>query len=80
MYETVLSTAQNFAVYSYNELRIATDNFSQSNKIGQGGFGSVFKVIAQLGERGSIEIYMHVITLELLEIGLYFNRHFLFCT
>lgn len=31
-------------IYSYNELRDATNNFNSSNKIGQGGFGSVYKV------------------------------------
>ncbi|KAJ3674518.1 hypothetical protein LUZ60_005134 [Juncus effusus] len=30
-------------IYSYNELRNATNNFSSSNKIGQGGFGSVYR-------------------------------------
>ncbi|XP_078178644.1 cold-responsive protein kinase 1-like [Carex rostrata] len=30
-------------IYSYNELRDATNNFNSSNKIGQGGFGSVYK-------------------------------------
>ncbi|KAB5533987.1 hypothetical protein DKX38_017073 [Salix brachista] len=29
---------------SYNELRSATDNFHTSNKIGRGGFGTVYKV------------------------------------
>ena len=43
-YRTVLSTVQNVTLYSYKELRIATENFSPANKIGQGGFGSVYKV------------------------------------
>ncbi|KAJ4754828.1 Leucine-rich repeat transmembrane protein kinase [Rhynchospora pubera] len=30
-------------IFSYNELRKATDGFSISNKIGEGGFGSVYK-------------------------------------
>lgn len=30
-------------MYSYKELRIATDGFSAANKIGKGGFGSVYK-------------------------------------
>lgn len=28
--------------FSYEELAIATDDFSLNNKIGQGGFGSVY--------------------------------------
>ena len=30
--------------FSYAELRSATDDFSPSNKLGEGGFGPVFKV------------------------------------
>lgn len=32
----------NFRVFSYNELKVATQGFK--NKIGEGGFGSVYKV------------------------------------
>ncbi|KAK1305298.1 putative receptor-like protein kinase [Acorus calamus] len=35
--------AQNLQVFTFNELRNATDNFSRLNKIGEGGFGSVYK-------------------------------------
>lgn len=35
---------QDMCIFSYNELRIATQNFSSSNKVGQGGFGTVYKV------------------------------------
>ena len=41
-----LSGIKNINLYTYKELRFATDNFSQDNKIGEGGFGSVYKVIA----------------------------------
>ncbi|XP_076924755.1 cold-responsive protein kinase 1-like isoform X1 [Bidens hawaiensis] len=37
-----LSDVQNLKVYSYKELRIATDDFSPANKIGEGGFGPVY--------------------------------------
>ncbi|KAA3479136.1 putative LRR receptor-like serine/threonine-protein kinase [Gossypium australe] len=30
--------------YSYSELKAATENFSSSNKLGEGGFGPVYKV------------------------------------
>ena len=31
--------------YTYKELARATENFNPSNKIGEGGFGSVYKVV-----------------------------------
>ncbi|MBA0800743.1 hypothetical protein Gohar_011161 [Gossypium harknessii] len=34
---------QNFTVFSYSELKVATRGFSASNKIGEGAFGSVYK-------------------------------------
>jgi len=34
----------NIKHFSHKELRLATDNFHPSNKIGQGGFGTVYKV------------------------------------
>ena len=30
--------------FNFNTIRLATDNFSIANKLGQGGFGSVYKV------------------------------------
>ncbi|XP_057475222.1 putative serine/threonine-protein kinase isoform X1 [Actinidia eriantha] len=35
--------AENFRVFSYNELKAASQGFHPSNKIGEGGFGSVYK-------------------------------------
>ncbi|TQD90589.1 hypothetical protein C1H46_023832 [Malus baccata] len=35
---------ENIKAFSYNELRSATDNFHPSNKIGRGGFGTVYKM------------------------------------
>lgn len=31
--------------FDFNTIRVATDNFSDANKLGQGGFGAVYKVI-----------------------------------
>ncbi|KAI4323003.1 hypothetical protein L6164_022647 [Bauhinia variegata] len=38
-----VSDIQNVNIYTYKELHIATEGFSSSNKIGEGGFGSVYK-------------------------------------
>ncbi|KAK6934793.1 Protein kinase domain [Dillenia turbinata] len=34
---------RNVKLYTYKELRIATEHFSPANKIGEGGYGSVYK-------------------------------------
>ena len=31
--------------YNYKQLEVATNNFSEENILGRGGFGEVFKVI-----------------------------------
>ncbi|CAI0409851.1 unnamed protein product [Linum tenue] len=38
-----LAGVHNVKTYSYKELRQATEDFSPANKIGEGGFGSVYK-------------------------------------
>ncbi|XP_008809404.1 cold-responsive protein kinase 1-like isoform X2 [Phoenix dactylifera] len=38
-----LSSSENITVFSYGELRAATNNFHPCNKLGQGGFGTVYK-------------------------------------
>lgn len=38
-----ISAIENFNIYSYKEMRTATEDFSPANKIGEGGFGSVYK-------------------------------------
>lgn len=45
---TEFSGIHNVRLYTYKELRMATEDFSPANKIGEGGFGSVFKVIQKL--------------------------------
>lgn len=36
---------EDFRVFAYNELKAASQSFHPSNKIGEGGFGSVYKVV-----------------------------------
>ncbi|XP_021314928.1 putative serine/threonine-protein kinase isoform X3 [Sorghum bicolor] len=50
----------NITKYTYKELARATDNFNQSNKIGEGGFGSVYK--GQL--RNGTSIAVKVLSME----------------
>ncbi|KAL7252939.1 hypothetical protein ACSBR1_007486 [Camellia fascicularis] len=38
-----VKTLQTVPAFTYNELKIATNNFHSSNKIGEGGFGTVYK-------------------------------------
>ncbi|GFP91031.1 probable receptor-like protein kinase at5g47070 [Phtheirospermum japonicum] len=45
--------AQNLRVFTFSELRHATNNFSRLLKIGEGGFGCVYKgTIKPVGEKG----------------------------
>jgi hypothetical protein len=44
MVNTGLQILQNVHAFSFDELKVATNGFRSSNKIGEGGFGSVYKV------------------------------------
>lgn len=37
-------SGQELPFYSFNAISVATNNFSEENKLGQGGFGPVYKV------------------------------------
>ncbi|KAL3503710.1 hypothetical protein ACH5RR_038159 [Cinchona calisaya] len=51
-----LSGIHNVTFYTYKELRIATDDFSPTNKIGEGGFGSVYKGKLKRGQMAAIKV------------------------
>ncbi|KAL7265100.1 hypothetical protein ACSBR1_002953 [Camellia fascicularis] len=54
--------SQDFRVFSYNELKAASHNFPSSNKIGEGGFGSVYK--GRLGDGTFVAIKVLAVELE----------------
>ncbi|XP_062185564.1 cold-responsive protein kinase 1-like isoform X2 [Phragmites australis] len=43
-------------IFSYNELRKATQGFSGANKIGEGGFGSVFRGVLKDGTTVAVKV------------------------
>jgi hypothetical protein len=40
-----ISSEVNTLQFDFNMIRLATNKFSEDNKIGEGGFGDVYKVI-----------------------------------
>ncbi|XP_021821218.1 cold-responsive protein kinase 1-like isoform X3 [Prunus avium] len=54
--DEVVSGILNVTVYTYKELQIAAENFSEKNKIGQGGFGSVYKGTLKNGTLAAIKV------------------------
>jgi hypothetical protein len=42
--EPGLFSMENLRLFSYGDIRTATNNFAQRNKLGRGGFGTVYKV------------------------------------
>ncbi|XP_061953595.1 cold-responsive protein kinase 1-like [Populus nigra] len=53
---TELGSIQNVRCYTYRELRNATEGFSTANKIGEGGFGSVYKGRLKHGKIAAIKV------------------------
>ncbi|KAK6132653.1 hypothetical protein DH2020_033605 [Rehmannia glutinosa] len=51
-----ISSLPNAKLYSYKELQIATENFNLANKIGAGGFGSVYKGKLNDGTLAAIKV------------------------
>nr|XP_029120416.1 cysteine-rich receptor-like protein kinase 3 isoform X2 [Elaeis guineensis] len=53
--EIIRSISSSNLNFKYEDLRIATDNFSQMNKLGQGGFGSVYKGVLPDGREIAVK-------------------------
>ncbi|XP_010242968.1 PREDICTED: putative serine/threonine-protein kinase [Nelumbo nucifera] len=50
------SVPGNVKIFRYNELKFATDNFHESNKVGRGGFGTVYKGILSNGTQIAVKV------------------------
>ncbi|XP_049402486.1 cold-responsive protein kinase 1 [Solanum stenotomum] len=55
-FDDELSGVKNVTLFSHKQLRIATDDFSTLNKIGEGGFGSVYKGRLKSGKMAAIKV------------------------
>jgi hypothetical protein len=42
--EDLDGSGSDLIVFGYLTIKVATDNFSEDNKLGEGGFGAVYKV------------------------------------
>lgn len=54
--EDEVSNIDNVKLYTYKELKVATEEFSAANKIGEGGFGSVYKGRLKDGKIAAIKV------------------------
>ncbi|XP_030510041.1 G-type lectin S-receptor-like serine/threonine-protein kinase At4g27290 [Cannabis sativa] len=53
--ENVDSDAPNLQVFSFNKIEKATNNFSNENKLGEGGFGIVYKGLLSRGQKIAVK-------------------------
>ncbi|KAI3441481.1 Protein kinase domain-containing protein [Psidium guajava] len=51
-----VSSIQNITIYTYKEMCVATERFSPDNKVGEGGFGSVYKGTLKDGTLVAIKV------------------------
>jgi hypothetical protein len=64
-------SSSDFTLYDFPELAAATDNFSEDNKLGKGGFGPVYKA--------SVSNVLHRNVIDQLLISALSSLSFLFC-
>nr|GMC75606.1 cold-responsive protein kinase 1 [Ipomoea batatas]GME02834.1 cold-responsive protein kinase 1 [Ipomoea batatas] len=55
-HEEDLYGLKNVSIFSYKDLRVATDDFSPTSKIGEGGFGCVYKGRLKNGNMAAIKV------------------------
>jgi serine/threonine protein kinase len=55
-FDEELSGVHNVNLFTYKELTIATNDFSPDNKVGEGGFGSVYKGTLKNGKIAAIKV------------------------
>ncbi|KAK2411854.1 cysteine-rich receptor protein kinase [Trifolium repens] len=53
--EDLNGSGSDLIVFSYLAIKVATDNFSEENKLGEGGFGAVYKGKLQKGEEIAVK-------------------------
>ncbi|PIA54652.1 hypothetical protein AQUCO_00900902v1, partial [Aquilegia coerulea] len=55
--DDVISFEGPYRLYTYHDIRIATENFSSNNLIGEGSFGCVYKAILRDGTLAAIKVF-----------------------
>ena len=58
-------------IIDLSTLRAATENFDEANKLGEGGFGAVYKVLIM---HYHIDIFIHILHFWHLNISIYLYR------